>query len=100
MEIVKNKKKKKFKFFNFLGLTLIGYTTFTLVNQQIQITQKRKKLEELSEQVKIQQIKNEKLNEIANSDFEDQKEYIERIARSDLELSKKGERVFVNVPGN
>lgn len=100
MKIVKNKKKKKFKIFHFLGLILIGYTTFTLVNQQIQITQKRKKLEELSEQVKIQQIKNNQLNEIANSDFEDQKEYIERIARSDLELAKKGERVFVNVPGN
>lgn len=94
------KKKRKFKIFHVFVLGLVGYTTFTLINQQIQIDKKKKELENLSEQIEIQKIKNDQISEFANSDFEDQREYVERTARSDLDLSKKGEKVFVNISGN
>lgn len=98
MELLK--KKRKFKIFHVFVLGLVGYTAFTLINQQVQINKKRKELESLSEQIEIQKIKNNQISEIAKSDFEDQQDYVERTARSDLDLSKRGERVFVNISGN
>lgn len=81
-----------------LGVTC--YVTVALVNQQAQIDQKKKKLDELKEQVAIQQMKNDQLRSIADSDPDEHNDYIERMARSSLDLSKKGERVFVNISGN
>lgn len=100
MKLIKKKTSKSLRFYRVAVLSFIGYVGFTLVNQQIQIDQKKKKIHELSEEIKIQQMKNDQLRSISNSDSEEQKKYIERVARSNLDFSKKGERIFVNVSGD
>ena len=100
MKLINNKKKKKLNFSRLAVLGVVGYVAVTLVNQQIQINQKKKKLDELTEQVAIQQMKNDQLRSIADSDSDEYNNYIERMARSSLDLTKKGERVFVNISGN
>ena len=43
---------------------------------------------------------NSKLRDFEGAAGETNKDYIERVARENLDLSKKGERVFINVSGN
>ena len=45
-------------------------------------------------------IKNEDMKHALNADEEETKEYIERVAREDLDYAKPGERVFVNIAGD
>lgn len=71
-----------------------------LFNQQLQINDKKRKLEQLTEKLQSQEMANSKLRDFEGADGETNKDYIERVARENLDLSKKGERVFINVSGN
>ena len=77
-----------------------AYIVFALVNQQVQINEKSQELADLQEQVETQKIKNEDMKHALNADEEETKEYIERVAREDLDYAKPGERVFVNIAGD
>lgn len=100
MEVIKGHRKKKHLLFKLFIIGLCAYVVFMLVNQQIQINQKKSELEDLNNELSIQNIKNEEMKSIIDSNDEDNLEYIERIAREDLDFVKEGERVFVNVAGN
>ena len=67
---------------------------------QVQINEKSQELADLQEQVETQKIKNEDMKHALNADEEETKEYIERVAREDLDYAKPGERVFVNIAGD
>ena len=89
MQEVKTKKAKKSFFLRLAVFVFICYVAVMLVNQQMQISEKRKALDDLNQAIKVQELQNDQL-----------REYIERIARGDLDLANPGERVFINIAGN
>ena len=40
------------------------------------------------------------MSKVVNSTDKESQEYIEKIARENLDFAKEGERVFVNISGN
>ncbi|MCH5303975.1 MAG: septum formation initiator family protein [Ruminococcus sp.] len=76
------------------------YASFTIINQSIEINDKRNKLKKIEDQLEIVEIQSDYLKEIKNYKGKDLSEYIENIAREDLDYIKNGERIFVNVAGD
>ena len=99
MQEVKTKKAKKSFVLRLAVFVFICYVAVMLVNQQMQISEKRKALDDLNQAIKIQELQNDQLRDVLNSKDGNQ-EYIERIARGDLDLANPGERVFINIAGN
>ncbi len=81
-------------------LVFAVYSVVTLVDLYSQIAQKKNELEAINGEITIQEIKNEEMNELYNSSDEEFSDYVEQIAREDLDYIKQGERVFVNVSGD
>ncbi len=100
MKLLKKKVKLLPLVFKLSVVAIIFYFVFMLFNQQLQINDKKRKLEQLTEKLQSQEMANSKLRDFESADGETNKDYIERVARENLDLSKKGERVFINVSGN
>lgn len=100
MKLLKKKVKLLLLVFKLSVVAIIFYFVFMLFNQQLQINDKKRKLEQLTEKLQSQEMANSKLRDFEGADGETNKDYIERVARENLDLSKKGERVFINVSGN
>ena len=100
MKVIKRKKQRGSLLLKLAIFAFAAYIVFALVNQQVQINEKSQELAELQEQVETQKIKNEDMKHALNADEEETKEYIERVAREDLDYAKPGERVFVNIAGD
>lgn len=99
VKVVKSKKKR----FILLYIAIFGfavYSTITLVNQYMQIDQKKQELQNLEDKIVVQEIKNDDITNVYNYTDEEFKEYIEKIARDDRDYIKKGERIFINVSGD
>lgn len=75
------------------------YVVITLVNQQVQIAEKKAQLKELNDEIIIQEVKNDEMKQVNEFDDSENDEYIERVAREEFDYSKQGERVFINVAG-
>ena len=75
----------------------------SIVDQHVRITESRRQLAELQEQVNLQAIKNEELKDVAEAvekeDFDKYSDYIEKRARI-YGFTKDGEVVFINIAGN
>lgn len=100
---VKPKKKKRSKKYLLLYVAIFGfviYSAITIINQNIEIKKKKEELALLNEQLSIVEIDNELLEKVKNYDGDELSEYIENIAREDLDYIKNGERVFINVSGD
>lgn len=102
-EIKKPEKKK----INKIGLTIklalvvfAVYAVVTLLNQHIEILEKHQTLSDLETDIMVQEIKIEEIQNVKNYSDEENAEYMEQIARSELDYVKNGERVFVNVTGS
>ena len=102
-EIKKPEKKK----INKIGLTIklalvvfAVYAVVTLLNQHIEILEKHHNLSDLETDIMVQEIKIEEIQNVKNYSDEENAEYMEQIARSELDYVKNGERVFVNVTGS
>lgn len=97
-----NKKAPHLKYFVLCAVILVFaiYSLITLVSLYSQIGQKKGELKEINNKIAIQEIKNEDMNSLYNSSDEEFAEYIEQIAREDLDYIRPGERVFVNVSGD
>ena len=102
MQVLKNGVKKyKGSFVLKLALVcLTAYFVFTLVNQQIIISEKKSELDILQSQVKTQEMKNQDIQYTIDEELSGDKKYAEEYARSELDYAKQGERVFVNIGGN
>lgn len=100
MKLLKKKVKLLPLVFKLSVVAIIFYFVFMLFNQQLQINDKKRKLEQLTEKLQSQGMANSKLRDFEGAEGETNKDYIERVARENLDLSKKGERVFINVSGN
>ena len=93
MQEVKTKKAKKSFFLRLAVFVFICYVAVMLVNQQMQISEKRKALDDLNQAIKVPKL-------VVLNSKDGNQEYIERIARGDLDLANPGERVFINIAGN
>ncbi len=102
MKVIKRKKSKLFfsAVAKVLPVALVLYAAILLVNQYSQLKEKRSELDVLNSKVAVQKMKNDELRKIAKATDEECTGYIEKVARESLNLSKKGERVFVNVLGD
>ena len=100
MKVIKRKKQRGSLLLKLAIFAFAAYIVFALVNQQVQINEKSQELADLQDQVETQKIKNEDMKHALNADEEETKEYIERVAREDLDYAKPGERVFVNIAGD
>lgn len=97
---VSNKRQKISIALSFAIIVFAFYAVFTLVNQQMEITEKTEQLDELQEQIVIQEVKNEEIKQVYELDDDENDAYIERVAREEFDYSKQGERVFINVAGD
>ena len=70
------------------------------MNQHIEILEKQQTLSDLETDIMVQEIKIEEIQNVKNYSDEENAEYMEQIARSELDYVKNGERVFVNVTGS
>ncbi|MBQ6153016.1 MAG: septum formation initiator family protein [Ruminococcus sp.] len=76
------------------------YAAITLIGLHSQIAEKRAELEEIQGEITVQEIKNDEIGKMYNYTDDEFADYVERIARDDLDFVKSGERVFVNVSGD
>ncbi len=100
MKILKTKRQKGSFLLRLAIFAFAVYTVVALVNQQVQISEKRQELANVKQQIQIQEIKNEDIKHALSTGANASSDYIERVAREGLSLAKPGERVFVNIAGN
>lgn len=79
---------------------LIAYASAVLIQQQVNIKEKEQELERIEAQIVVQNIKNDEIKRVYDSTDEENREYIERIAREEYDYAKIGERIFVNIAGD
>ncbi len=101
----KKESNKKPSFLRYVILCVVilffaVYSVVTLVNLYSQIGDKKNELNEINSEITIQEIKNDEMSSLYNSSDEEFSEYMEQIAREDLDYIRQGERVFVNVSGD
>lgn len=102
MKEVKKIRPKRSIYF-FLALAVIGVSVYAgaaLIKQQVSIKEKEEELASLNEQLIVQNIKNDEIKRVYDSTDEENKEYIEKIAREEYDYAKIGERIFVNIAGD
>ncbi len=87
------------------------YALITLLNLQVQVTEKTNELDRIEQKIAVQEDKNKeiknvygilsKLDESTDSEsYNEGLKYIERIAREEYDYINKGERIFVNIAGD
>ena len=95
-------KKKKQGRYILLYLAIIGfafYAVITIVNQNIQIADKKAELDEINKQINVVEIQIKYLDKVKSYSGEQLKEYIEKIAKNEMGYVSEGERIFYNVSG-
>jgi cell division protein FtsB len=100
MKVIKRKKQKGSFLLRTAVFAFALYFIVALVNQQVQISQKRQELAAVKQKIVIQQVKNEDIKHALSTGANENSDYIERVARESLNFAKPGERVFVNIAGN
>lgn len=96
-------KKHKKKRHILIYLAIIGFTFYaviTIINQNVEIADKKAELEELQQQINVVEIQTQYLEKVQNYEGDDLSEYIEKIAEDDLGYVSDGERIFINVAGD
>lgn len=103
--IQKEKTEKKPNKFYFVLLCAVivafsAYVSVTLISLHMQIAGKKAELEAINTEISVQQIKNTEMKKLHDYSDEEFSDYVEQIARDDLDYVAPGERVFVNVSGD
>ena len=95
----KNKNKTKKRNTSFLlalgAFALAGYFAITLIQLQIEISEKKETLAQVQAQYNEKIAENKELERIVEDGNED--EYMERIARDSLDMIKPGEKVYYDI---
>lgn len=103
IKIIRPKKKrlnKKFLVLYIVGFVFLIWASYSIISKSVEYNQKREKLAGIKHQIEILEIKNDYYDTVKNYKGDDLNEYIEKIAREDLDYVKNGERVFVNISGD
>lgn len=98
---LKQKSEKKHKRSFLAGLVaaaVLIYAVINLVSMQVAIAQKSTEYEELSSKLSELKTENEQLERYANDEYRN--DYIEEIAREELEYSYPDEKIYYFVPSN
>lgn len=98
---LKQKSEKKHKRSFFTGLIAVAvliYAVINLISMQVAIAQKSTEYEELSAKLSELKTENEQLERYANDEYRN--DYIEEIAREELEYSYPDEKIYYFVPSN
>lgn len=82
-----------------VGLTFVVYALISLSGIHSQIRERTEELNEIREEITVQEIKNDSMSKTYNLTDSERSEFMERLARDELDFVKEGERVFVNVSG-
>ncbi len=94
--------KKRKKRYILLYLAAIGfafYAVITIINQSVQIAEKKAELSELEQQINVVEIQSQYLEKVRGYSGQELSDYIEKIAKEDLGYVGEGERIFINVAG-
>ena len=100
-----SKVRKKTNWILYIAVVaFVIYIAVTIVDQNVKIRKGREEISKLDNQVTIQGIKLDELKNVADAaekeDFDSFSDYIERIARENLDYVKSGEVVYINIAGN
>ena len=95
-----NKKRLAYVLISLIAAAFLIYSVISIAGLQGQIRERKAELDAIKDEITVQEIKNEEMNKMYNLSGDERSEYIERIARDDLDYVKEGERVFVNVSGD
>ncbi len=99
---IKPEKKRKGRYI-LLYLAIIGfafYAVITIINQSVQISDKKSELLELQQQINVIEIQTQYLEKVQSYKGDELSEYIEKIAKEELGYISEGERIFINVAGD
>jgi cell division protein FtsB len=88
-------KRKKSKLGLIIVLAIMAYFAYTFINQQGILMGKRAQLNSLNDKYKTELKLNNDLNKKKGST--NNRQYVEDVARQQLDMVKKDERVFVDV---
>ncbi len=78
-------------------VAMSAYLLVSFVSGQLQVSQKRAQLEEVSAKVEVLAQQNAELERLMSTD--DENAYIERMAREKLGFARPEERIFVDISG-
>ncbi len=96
-------KKLKKKKYILLYLAIVGfafYAVITIINQSVQIADKKAELKELQQQINVVEIQTQYLQNVQGYEGEELAEYMEKIAKEEFGYISEGERIFINVAGD
>lgn len=101
MKVIEGKKKRsKGRIILWIAVAaFLLYAIISFISQQVQISQKESQLNAIQQQLSVQNLENEELKDALDAGLGQSSEYIERIARKELDFAKPGERIFVNIAG-
>ena len=102
MKVIEGKKKRrKGKIVLYIAIAaFLIYAVVFFIAQQVQIGQKQQELAVLNEKLSTQTQQNDELKAAMESGVTDNSDYIERLARKNLDFAKPGERICVNISGD
>lgn len=95
--------KRRKKRYIVLILAVIGfsfYAVITIINQNVQIAEKKAELSELEQQISVVEIQSQYLEKVRGYTGQQLSDYIEKIAKEELGYVGEGERIFINVAGD
>ena len=98
---LKQKSKKAHNRSIIFGIAIFAalvYAVVNLVSMQVQIAQKSSEYEELSARLETLRTENEQLERYSNNEY--RMDYIEEIARDELDYSYPDEKIYYFVPSN
>ena len=85
-------------------IALVIYVAVRIVDQNVRIQKAKEELSELDNYKTLQDIRMEELKHFAdaaeNNDLDLLSDYIEKIARENLDYVKSGEVVYINIAGD
>ncbi len=96
----RKKHNKKMLLLYIAGFAFLIYASYSIISQSVELASKRDRLSALKHQIEIVEIKTDYLKTVKNYKDDELSDYIENIAREDLDYVKNGERVFINISGD
>ncbi len=96
-------KRLKKRRYILLYLAIVGFTFYaviTIINQSVQIADKRAELNDLQQQINVVEIQTSYIQKVQGYKGDELKAYMEKIAKEELGYISDGERIFINVAGD
>lgn len=82
-----------------LAFAFAIYSVISIAGIRRQLNERRQELSEIRDEITIQEIKNDEMSKTYNLSDKERSDYIEQLARENLDYVKEGERIFVNIAG-